>query len=123
MNRPIHERILERCAIFHPLDGGCVYWTGAATKNGYGVIRHQGKAEYVHRLMAAYYGMNVEGKTVDHLCHERRCVRMEHLSVCSREENSWRENSKMWRAFFRYILTEESRREAEQRAAGAGVAA
>jgi hypothetical protein len=68
--------------------------------------------EYVHRLMAAYYGMNIDGLTVDHLCFERTCVRESHLMACSSEENTRRARSAGWRAAVAELIDLQNRLDA-----------
>ncbi|MEU7773669.1 HNH endonuclease [Micromonospora taraxaci] len=87
-------------------EGGCWVWTGARTNNGYGAVRHRGKVEYVHRIMAAAHGMNIDGRTVDHLCFTTNCVRPSHLLVCSREENTRRQRSNAWRSVVAELMDE-----------------
>ncbi|MFJ5542427.1 HNH endonuclease [Micromonospora chalcea] len=88
---------MERTAILPASEGGCWLYQGGATKGGYGALWVNGKQEYVHRLMAAHHGMDIDGATVDHLCFSRNCVRPSHLMVCSREENTRRMKSNAWR--------------------------
>ncbi|MEU5788781.1 HNH endonuclease signature motif containing protein [Micromonospora purpureochromogenes] len=97
---------MERVAKMPASEGGCWVWTGATTDQGYGAIRNRGKVEYVHRLMAAEYGMKIDGETVDHLCFNRACVRLSHLMVCTRSENARREMSDGWRAAVAELMDE-----------------
>ena len=107
-DRPIEDRIMERVCKLPASDGGCWLWTGALSAAGYGQIRYRGKVEYVHRLMAKHYGLNVDGETVDHLCFNRACVRGSHLTICSREENARRENSAAWRRVVAELIAQQS---------------
>lgn len=69
----------------------CWNWTGALNAKGdkgYGVIWFRGAQEYVHRLaFELLVGSIPEGKTIDHLCRNRKCVRPEHLRAVSLREN------------------------------------
>lgn len=69
-------------------EGDCIAWRGAVVENGYGVIRANGKQVVVHR----YAWERVNGKIpvgmeLDHICHNRTCVKVDHLRVASRSEN------------------------------------
>ncbi|MCY1145259.1 HNH endonuclease [Actinoplanes sp. Pm04-4] len=90
------------------LDGGChLYW--GSTTNGYGQIREHGRTRYVHRIAAREAGMDIEGKTIDHLCRRRNCVNVAHLQVVSREENTRREKDETWRKFALFLLDQAKR--------------
>ena len=71
----------------------CWNWTGATTKKGgegYGQVTVGGGVKTVaHR--ASYemaYGKIPEGLTVDHLCHNTKCVNPEHLRAVTQKQNS-----------------------------------
>jgi hypothetical protein len=66
------------------MDGaGCQVWTGA-TCNGYGRIRRGGRNQYVHRVVwELHRGRLRPGRTIDHLCLNPRCIRLEHLEPVS----------------------------------------
>lgn len=50
-----------------------------------------------HRVIWAWhYGPIAEGMTVDHLCKNRRCVRLLHLRVISNLENARRTSGRDW---------------------------
>jgi hypothetical protein len=72
-------------------EGGCWFWIGAITSDGYGHIREAGRNSptlYVHRL--AYeleYGRIAEGMQIDHLCRMRFCVNPKHLEEVTQQEN------------------------------------
>lgn len=68
---------------------GCWLWTGATTSRlGYGSLRYDGKHEYAHRLSLKLAGVDITGFQVDHICHEPRCVRPEHLRCATNKQNS-----------------------------------
>lgn len=76
---------------FNPSLGPCLLWTGSIKPNGYGQMRWHGENGYVHRYAWTVANGSIPGKlTVDHLCRVRHCVRVEHLELCSNEENSRR---------------------------------
>ncbi|MGW1039894.1 HNH endonuclease signature motif containing protein [Streptomyces sp. NPDC002547] len=67
---------------------GCWLWTGAVSRGGYGVFRHEGKAANAHRISYLHYvGPVLEGLDLDHLCRVRRCVNPAHLEPVTRRVN------------------------------------
>lgn len=67
---------------------GCVEWTGAITKGGYGTLRYRGDQLSAHR--AAYElekGGIPEGMMVLHSCDNRKCIRIGHLRVGTGADN------------------------------------
>lgn len=111
-SRPIHERIMERVCQMPMSEGGCHLWTGATTRDGYGVIWFQGKTQYVHRLMASHFGMPPGDRTVDHICRVRNCVRHSHMVLCSAEENAERARSDAWLRLTREFMASQMEQEA-----------
>jgi hypothetical protein len=68
--------------------GECWEWTGSISTNGYGQITYNRKAWKAHRLSyAAFSGTVPEGKEIDHLCRNRRCVNPQHLEAVSKKTN------------------------------------
>lgn len=97
----IAERI-DAESVFAP--NGCRVWCGSANYDGYGRItvgsRTDGtrRAMLVHRLAwEAERGRIPDGLVVDHVCRNRRCVRVDHLRVVTRAVNTT-ENSNSWSA-------------------------
>lgn len=84
--------------------GGCVIWTGAVTREGYGKVRFNGRDTTPHRAAYALTAASVpDGLEVDHLCHtrdascpggptclHRRCVNPYHLEPVTPRENTLR---------------------------------
>ena len=67
---------------------GCWAWRRAKNSKGYGCFAIDGRVQLVHRIAyAALVGLIPDGLTIDHLCHERTCVRPEHLEVVTLREN------------------------------------
>lgn len=67
----------------------CWHWTGAASGiDGYGRARRNGGTRLVHRV--AYemlVGPIPDGMHIDHICHNRKCVRPEHLRPVTQKQN------------------------------------
>lgn len=69
-------------------DGECVIWTGSLYPNGYGTIYVNRRSVRAHRY--AWERANGEipdGMTIDHMCHNRACVNVEHLRVVTNAQN------------------------------------
>ena len=67
---------------------GCIVWTGTLLAGGYGQISVDGGQELAHRY--AYeraHGPIQDGAQIDHVCHERSCVNVEHLRPATRSQN------------------------------------
>jgi hypothetical protein len=94
----------------------CWIWSGYKSTNGYGRARHNGKQVQAHRVSwEDENGPIPAGKVLDHICHNRACVRPEHLRVTTHKQNmehraraqsnsksgvlgvSWSTPSKKWR--------------------------
>ena len=68
--------------------GGCLIWTGATNKAGYGSISSDGKEHLAHRwAFEKKRGPIPEGMMVDHICHNPSCVESTHLRLATRTEN------------------------------------
>lgn len=88
----------DRLALYgHEEPNGCITWTGAKTKDGYGKVTvprdridwsNGLQTMHAHRL--AYEvarGSIPEGLTLDHLCRNRLCINVDHLEPVSVAEN------------------------------------
>ena len=72
MTATLRERVLSRLVID---SSGCLLWTGAVNKGGYGVVGIGPRIEYVHRLMYRWFiGPIPDGHQIDHLCRVRHCA-------------------------------------------------
>lgn len=69
-------------------DGACLIWTAATLASGYGVVRHDGSARVVHRVLYELtHGPLAPGLVVDHICYRRDCCEISHLRACTHKEN------------------------------------
>ena len=69
--------------------GGCLVWVGYVSPKGYGTIKAQGSMWLTHRYVwTKKYGQIPEGMQVDHVCHNRACVKIDHLRLVKPVENS-----------------------------------
>lgn len=68
-------------------DHGCWEWF-AATTNGYGQFKAQGRQAPAHRISwELLNGPIPERMLVDHRCHNRQCVNPEHLRLVTNAQN------------------------------------
>lgn len=71
---------------------GCLEWTGALDRHGYGRINVGGRAELVHRLMyRLWVGEIPEKLSIDHLCRNTKCAAPDHLEAVTHSENTRRQ--------------------------------
>lgn len=73
----------------HP--SGCHVWTGALAGGGYGAIGIGGRGEGVGRasrvVWEMHHGKIPDGLDIRHMCHNRSCVRIDHLEIGTRADN------------------------------------
>lgn len=68
--------------------GNCWVWTGCLGGNGYGRIRYKGRQEGAHRVAWMLVNGDIpKGMMVMHSCDNPLCVRVDHLSLGSLQEN------------------------------------
>lgn len=73
-------------------DNGCLVWTAADNGHGYGVLRVWRDDKWTvcgaHRLAWEYaHGPRPQGMELDHICHNRACVNVEHLRSVTVKQN------------------------------------
>jgi len=67
----------------------CLVWTGYTQRDGYGQMRINGRGKRVHRYAwERVYGEIPSDMVIDHICHNRTCVNIDHLRLATRGENS-----------------------------------
>lgn len=70
-------------------DDCCWVWTGAVSGSGYGRLNARGVTVYAHRVALEMSGVTVPDELdVDHRCHNRLCVRPDHLRLATRGQNN-----------------------------------
>jgi hypothetical protein len=70
-------------------DFGCWEWTGAHTSGGYATMSIRERYVVVHRLLYHLFrGPIPDELMLDHLCHNRGCVRPDHLEMVTAQENA-----------------------------------
>lgn len=68
--------------------GTCWNWVAGKTSNGYGLFKFDGTTQVAHRLAyVATHGPIPKGMQIDHMCHNRGCVRPDHLRVVTAKQN------------------------------------
>lgn len=88
----------------------CIEWP-FARRNGYGVVKIDGRVLYVHRLVLAEIS-GVLGDEAMHACHNRPCVNPRHLSWGSRAANA-RDSAEVWGTLTAEQVVDIRRRYAE----------
>ncbi len=86
------EKIQERFWGKVDASGPCWQWMGAGAGKGYGkigvVVDGKPSYPYAHRVAwEILVGEIPEGKELDHLCKNRRCVNPDHLEPVTRRQN------------------------------------
>lgn len=85
----------------------CWYWTGTIAKNGYGVLRVDGKLKNAHRLSLSLHGEDVTNKSVLHSCDNRACVNPLHLRIGTDADNVKDTMDRKRHATFRWTESEK----------------
>lgn len=68
--------------------GGCLIWTAAKFPDGYGSTWDGSRVRTAHSLSwEMSNGPVPDGMFLDHVCHNRACVKVAHLRLATREEN------------------------------------
>lgn len=89
--KSLRQRLLARCKQEdRGFDTPCFIWYGEKDKEGYGRIKRDGKYVQAHWVLK---GDPPAGYEVDHLCHQRDCVRPSHLEHVSHSVNTQRRRS------------------------------
>ena len=69
--------------------GECLIWTGAKNGDGYGQLRANGRVTKAHRYAwECENGPIPDGMEIDHICHNRACVNVDHLRLATHQQNS-----------------------------------
>lgn len=68
--------------------GDCLVWTGAIRETGYGAMWDGRRVVRPHRWnWERTHGPVPANMDLDHICHNRACVDLDHLRVTSRKQN------------------------------------
>ena len=87
--RALTRTVRERFDSLTQKSGGCLNWTGHKNQSGYGTFQVGGRSVLAHRFAwEAAQGPIADGMTVDHICFNRACVKIEHLRLLPKPENS-----------------------------------
>lgn len=66
----------------------CWLWGSPRPKSGYGYMKYGGKTLLAHRISYAMANGTIpDGMQVDHMCHNRACVRPDHLRAVTHKQN------------------------------------
>ena len=70
-------------------DGDCLLWEYSFDYHGYGRVTVNGSQTLAHRhAYAEAHGPIPDGMLVDHICHNRACVNVDHLRLATRQQNN-----------------------------------
>lgn len=73
---------------FEKCKNGCWEWNAGNFSDGYGCFAYKQKAFRAHTFSyRIHYGLIKEGKQVNHLCNNKKCVNPEHLESGTQYEN------------------------------------
>ncbi|MBT2537218.1 HNH endonuclease [Arthrobacter sp. ISL-69] len=68
---------------------GCWDWTACTDRHGYGRFTIKHSAYVAHRVAYAMMaGPIPDSMEIDHACHNRACVRPDHLRLATRKQNA-----------------------------------
>lgn len=89
MTTPADALLARLTARTVPAAGGCLMWTGCTDRDGYGILKVDGRHQRAHRLAyTLLVGPIPAGHVVHHACRNRSCVRAEHLEAVGRKVNT-----------------------------------
>lgn len=99
----------------------CWLWIASKNRAGYGHFRSHGRSLGAHRVSYEMANGPIVGKwEVDHTCHNRDCVKPDHLRLTTRKQNcenrkgadrdnssgvrgvSWKASSRKWQATIKH---------------------
>mgnify|MGYP001181491907 FL=1 len=72
-------------------DQGCRIWNGCQDRLRYGRIPRWGRDQLLHRFVfIVHHGLDraTFGDSVHHACHNRACLRLDHLEAATARENT-----------------------------------
>lgn len=67
--------------------GACLEWTGYLNPAGYGQMGYQGQRSAHRYAWERVNGPIPDGMYIDHMCHNRACVNVNHLRVVTHAQN------------------------------------
>lgn len=80
--------VIRRYGAAPPDENGCVLWSGATGRNGYGKANLRGQTVGAHRIAYEYHhGPIPDGMVVRHTCDVKRCIARDHLLAGTQADN------------------------------------
>lgn len=91
LNKAMPKVQLDRLYPKILIGDGCWEWVGTHAARGYGQLKVAGVRRLAHRVVYELLkGPIPHGLELDHLCHNRNCVRPNHLEPVTHQENMLR---------------------------------
>lgn len=87
--KSVHEQINEE-RFWAKVDksGECWQWTGGRDRDGYGRFWLDGWTQAAHRVSYIWsQPADIDGFQLDHVCHNKSCVRPDHLRPVDNKQN------------------------------------
>lgn len=82
--KSVHENLVAHLKIGNE----CWIWAGCLDGQGYSIIHAGGSRYFAYRaIYEMVYGPIPKELEIDHLCHNRKCVRPDHLEAVTHAEN------------------------------------
>lgn len=74
-------------------EGDCIVYTGSRSKKGYGQISVHYENIHAHRVAwELANGKIPAGMHIDHICHNKACIKVEHLRLTTPQQNKSNHN-------------------------------
>lgn len=91
MSRAELARLIDKLVPLIEREGECFLWRGGTNNIGYAKVWWEKKHWLVHRLVYERFVAPIsKGLEIDHLCHNRACIRVDHLEAVTHQENQRR---------------------------------